>query len=52
MKIDSARNVDIFAGLSLEDSVMDEDKPSTGKEKRPSKWAVRQFNILSNYLII
>ncbi|KAG8751378.1 hypothetical protein FRC14_007954 [Serendipita sp. 396] len=39
LRVDSARNVDIFAGLSLNDVAMEEEKPATDKAKRPSKWA-------------
>lgn len=38
LKVESARNVDIFAGLSLNEIEMEEEK-AVPKAKRPSRWA-------------
>jgi hypothetical protein len=50
MKIESARNVDIFAGLSLNEAAMDEDHPTTDRKRRPSKWAVSISFLLSHQI--
>jgi hypothetical protein len=50
LKIESARNVDIFAGLTLHEAAMDEDHPASDRKRRPSKWAVSTSFLLSHQL--